>query len=90
MRAYGLSPLLTHFEGNEQHSWDAALALALYEEGERQRLIRVGEPTNGAAFFALVQDSVPTAEVETAARRPRRAGRMRGAGSAVRSALARR
>jgi hypothetical protein len=40
-------------------AWDAALALALYEEGEPQSLMCVGEPTTIEAFARLVRNTPP-------------------------------
>jgi hypothetical protein len=59
MQAHGVSPLLSRCRGSEGERWDAAFALVLYEEGERQSLMRVGEPTSSRAFFALVQRAAP-------------------------------
>jgi hypothetical protein len=56
---HGVPRLLSSCRGSEDRSWDAALALALYEEGEHQTLMRVGEPTNGCAFLAGVQRAAP-------------------------------
>jgi hypothetical protein len=59
MQAHGVSPLLSRSHGKERERWDAAFALVQYEEGERQSLIRVGEPTSGRAFFVLVRSAAP-------------------------------
>jgi hypothetical protein len=59
MQAHGVSPMLSRSRGSEGERWDAAFAVVLYEEGERQSLIRVGEPTSGRAFLALAQSAAP-------------------------------
>jgi hypothetical protein len=61
MRAHGVFPLVSRHPGWEAEAWDAGLALVLYEEGTREPLIRVGEPTSGRAFFALVRSAAPAA-----------------------------
>jgi hypothetical protein len=59
MQAHGVSPLLSRRRGSEGERWDAAFALVQYEEGERQSLIRVGEPTSGRVFFSMMQRAAP-------------------------------
>jgi hypothetical protein len=60
--AHGTSLSLTAFwsgVGEEASTWDAELALALYEEGLESRLARVGEPTHAGSWWRFAMEAPP-------------------------------
>jgi hypothetical protein len=57
--AHGTSLAMTFHRREEARTWDAELALALYDEGLEQSLARVGEPTHAGSWWTFAVDAPP-------------------------------
>jgi hypothetical protein len=57
--AHGTSLVMTGYPDEEARTWDAELALALYEEGLESSLARGGEPTHAGSWWTCALNAPP-------------------------------